>query len=162
MNAKAEIKENTLAIKQLLDGWAFLRDTEVLVGIPKERNASHGGITNAELLYIHTNGSPVNGIPARPTVEPGITEPETLPVIQKLLGEGMKQAVTGNISAAKVSYKKAGIVGENASKAVFGSAKLVPLKPATVARRKKNSAAPLVDTGVLRNAVTHVIRSKKG
>lgn len=161
MNTKVEIKENALAIKQLLDGWRYMRETDVLVGIPQEKNAAReDGVTNAELLYIHTNGSPINGIPARPTIEPGINSPDAKPVIQRLLGETAQAAITGNIPKAKASQQKAGMVGANAAKAVFGSDQLAPLKPATIARRNKNSAAPLVDTAALRNAVTYVIRKK--
>ena len=160
INPKVEMKENSLAIAQLLQGWAYIRNSDVLVGIPKESNASHGGITNAELLYIHSNGSPANNIPARPTIEPGIEDPKTRPVLQGLLGDALKAAITGNVGAAKVAQKKAGMLAANSAKAVFGSVRLAPLKLATIRRRKKHSAAPLVDTGALRNAVTYVIREK--
>jgi len=160
INGKVIIKENVLAIAQLLQGWAYMRDNEVLVGIPQEQNASHGGVTNAELLYIHSNGSPVNNIPARPTIEPGIDDPKARPMLQTLLGDAAKAAITGNIAAAKVAQMKAGMLAVNSAKAVFGSASLAPLKLSTIKRRKKHSAAPLVNTGALRNAVTYVIRSK--
>lgn len=183
MNAKVEIRDNTEAISDLFGGWNYLRKSEVLVGIPKERNASHGGITNAELLYIHSNGSPANGIPARPTIEPGIQDPKSRPVIQTLLGEAMKAAITGNISGAQLAQKKAGQVAVNAAKAVFGSASLKRLK-GNIRRirtskvytsddfspisgislvgkhvwKVQHNPAPLVNTGALRNAVTFVIR----
>lgn len=160
MNAKVEIKQDFAAIAGLLKGWDYIRKSDVLVGIPEEQNASHGGVTNAELLYIHSNGSPVNNIPKRPTIEPGISDPKVLPAIQKLLGEAIAAAITGNIAGAQMAQKKAGMLGANAAKAVFGSAQLAPLKAVTIARRKKHSAAPLVDTGALRNAVTYVIRQK--
>ncbi len=160
MNAKVEIKENTMAIAQLLQGWAYIRSSDVLVGIPQESNGGHAGVTNAELLYIHSNGSPANNIPARPTVEPGIEDPKARPVLQMLLGDAAKAAITGNIAGAQLAQKKAGMLAANSIKAVFGSGRLAPLKLSTIRRRKKRSKAPLVDTGALRNAITFVIRSK--
>ena len=160
INGKGEFKENTLAIAQLLQGWRYMRDSDVLVGIPEESNGGHGGVTNAELLYIHSNGSPANNIPARPTVEPGIEDPKARPVLQTFLGDAAKAAITGNIAGAKMAQKKAGMLAANSVKAVFGSGRLAPLKMSTVRRRKKGSKAPLVDTGALRNAITFVIREK--
>jgi hypothetical protein len=160
INVKAIVKENTLAIAQLLQGWAYIHNNEVLVGIPAENSGGHGGVSNVELLYIHSNGSPANNIPARPTLEPGVDDPKARPVLQTLLGDAMKAAITGNIAGAKMSQEKAGVLATNSVKAVFGSGRLAPLKLSTIRRRKKHSAAPLVDTGALRNAITYVIRPK--
>ena len=55
---------------QLLD---FMKENEVYVGIQqKESKREDEQITNAELLFIHTNGSPINNIPPRPVIEPAI------------------------------------------------------------------------------------------
>lgn len=141
---------------RLVKGFKFVRETGVYVGIPQERNAGRGSVTNAELLYIHTNGSPAHNIPARPTIEPALAKPETAKQIQDLLIQGIKSALMGNLSGAEAAYNRAGMVGAAAAQEVFGSGDLAPNAPSTIAR--KGSSAPLIDTGSLRANVTYVVR----
>jgi hypothetical protein len=54
---------------------ATLSKKAVLVGVPApedEKKPRKGNISNASLAYIHNNGSPLQGIPARPFMKPGI------------------------------------------------------------------------------------------
>lgn len=159
-----EIKETGKMLLTLIQGFNFIRHTNVYVGIPQEANGGHGKVTNAELLYIHSNGSPAHNIPPRPTIEPAISNPETAKAIQDQLIAGIQQALTGNLAGAEASYNKAGMIGASAAQAMFGSAELAPLKPATIAARErrtgKKSTAPLIDTGALRAAVTYVVRKE--
>lgn len=153
-----KVKTNVKELANLITGFGFLSRQDVLVGIPQEANADHGGgVTNAELLYIHTNGSPARGIPARPTIQPAVQDP----VVKKRIQEKFKQAfilgITGNKAGALKIYHQIGMIGANAAKAKFGVVG-PPLKPATIAR--KGSSATLIDTGALRNAVTYVVRKK--
>jgi len=152
-----KIKENVEELYKLERGFRFLKRLDVLVGIPQETNAGHGGVTNAELLFIHTNGSPARNIPARPTIQPAIQDPVVRKRLQDLLRRGMLMAITGNTPGCEKVYKMAGQIGANAAKAKFGAVG-PPLKPATIAR--KGSSATLIDTGALRNAVTYVVRKK--
>lgn len=161
MQFGAEFKENLMEMKKLMDGFRFAHETEVAVGIPQEANAGHkGGMTNAELLYIHCMGSPVNHIPARPVMTLGVNDPLYQNTIADQLSQGMKSALSGNLSAANACYTKAGMAGQSAVQAQFGSDKLAPNKPATVIR--KGSSAPLINTGALRQAITFVVRKKRG
>lgn len=153
-----EIKETGKMLLTLIQGFDFIRHTNVYVGIPQENNGSHGSVTNAELLYIHTNGSPVHNIPPRPTIEPAIAKPDTAKAIQDQLVSGIKQAIMGNLNGAEASYHKAGMIGATAAQAMFGSGELAPNAPSTIA--KKGSSAPLIDTGALRAAVTYVVRKE--
>lgn len=151
------IKDHVEELVRLEAGFRFLKNTDVLVGIPQEKNEDHGGITNAELLFIHTNGAPSKNIPARPTIQPAIQEPATRKRLQELLKRGLTLALTGNTMGAEKVYRQAGQIGMNAAKAKFGAVG-PPLKPATVAR--KGSSATLIDNGDLRDAITFVVRKK--
>ena len=142
---------------RLATGLKWLGEKDVLVGIPQETNADHGGISNAELLFIHTNGSPASGIPARPTIQPAVQNPEVRTRIQNMFGQAMTMALMGNVSGAEMTYNRIGQLGANEAKKMFGAVG-PPLKPSTVAA--KGSSATLIDTGALRNAITFVVRSK--
>lgn len=130
---------------------------DLLVGVPQEetqREAGSKSITNAELMFIHTNGSPIRNIPKRPTIEPTINENKAR--ITKMFSEGVKNALSNDGSTKDL--EKLGIWLTNKIKAKFGSDELAPDSPATIA--KKKSDRPLIDTGQLRNSITYVIRKK--
>lgn len=155
------IKENAMLLANLWKGMDFIRHTEVLVGIPQENSArEEGPLTNAELMYLHTNGSPVKHIPARPVIEPALAEPETAIRIRQYLIQGMRAATTGNIKAARACYEKAGLIGANAAKKYFTSGNLAPNSPLTI--KMKGSSRPLIDTGALRQSITYVVRRNGG
>lgn len=140
--------------KNLLD----FSKLDLLVGVPQEKTEREGNsepITNAELMFIHTNGSPIRNIPKRPTIEPTIEENK------KRISDMFKKAVNkvlNNKGDGRADLEKIGIWTVNKIKAKFGSDDLIPNAPATIA--KKGSDRPLIDTGQLRNSVTYVIRRK--
>lgn len=164
---------------------AFLENTRCLVGIP-EKNSSRGSedINNAELAFIHTNGSsdpkeddaqndsqstaelayirskgsPKRNIPPRPFIEPAIEQRRTQKDITKHLQTAAIKAIEGDFGAALAEMHKAGQYGENAVKDYIGSGKLTPNSEATI--KRKGSDAPLIDTGSLRSSVTHVIEER--
>lgn len=73
---------------------AELKKHEVLVGVPQEKSSRQGGkATNAELLFIHTNGSPARGIPARPVLKPAIADDKER--IGEMLGKAVDAATSG-------------------------------------------------------------------
>ena len=152
-----KVKNNVQELTHLATGLKWLGKKDVLVGIPQETNADHGGISNAELLFIHTNGSPARGIPARPTIQPAVQNPTVRKRIQDMFGQAMIMALMGNVAGAEMTYNRIGQLGANEAKKKFGSVP-PPLKPATIAA--KGSSATLIDTGALRNAITYVVRSK--
>lgn len=185
--AKNGIKVLVDNMKAVADGIALLTSTSVMVGVPSDkglRKDDEGPITNAALAYIHENGAPEVGIPARPFMRPGIRD------AQKAITAGLRVAgklALDGAGAAKVS-RQLGIVGmkaRDAIKAKIQSNIPPPLKLGTVMgrinRRKgkkyradkkaavdKNLAAgadpgaglfvPLIDTGQLRNSISYVLR----
>lgn len=164
------------ALKKGLD---FLKNHRVLVGIPESAGAArssadNGSVTQVQLAFIHTYGSPLNRIPPRPFLEPAISEPDT----QSKIVENMKQAalcsIEGDTGGAISEMHKAGTRGENAAQTYIGSDKLAPNAPITVEggwmrNRKsgkpfkvegKGSSRPLIDTGSLRSSITHVVEGE--
>ena len=60
-------------LAQLKKDLERLSKSDVLVGIPASAAArKKGPINNASLLFIHSKGSPLKHIPARPVLEPAI------------------------------------------------------------------------------------------
>ena len=154
---------------------------DVLVGIPEEDNRRKAGdIGNAQLLFIHTNGSPLRNIPARPVIEPAIMAHKDEISIE------MKQAavafLTGNQTKGVMFLKRAGMIGQNVSRGWFTDSRngWPPNADSTVreklnklkGKKLKDALAvldsggsmegvntPLIDTGAMRKAITYVIRT---
>ena len=155
-----QIEKHGGTILNMIKGWKWLAEHEALVGIPEENSArKSGGLSNAQLMYIHENGSPANNIPARPVLQMGIADEEASGRIQDYLGEGSRRALKGDIAGAQQAWEKAGMVGVNSVLGKFTDGSLAPNAPATIAR--KGSDTPLIDTGALRQSITYVVRKKK-
>ena len=112
-------------------------------------------INNAELLYIHTHGSPLRHIPARPVIEPAI-EDDKVNIVQELKGAA-QAALVGDRAGAVSGLQRAGQEGENAARGWFTNPKnnWAPNAPATIAA--KGSDRPLIDTAQLRKAIIWVL-----
>lgn len=149
-----------------------LKSAKVLVGIPAERASRTGeGPNNAELMYIHTNGSPRLRIPARPIIEPAVEE--SMEQITRAMKAAAVAAIEGDMGEFEACLDDAGTYGENAAIQKFGEG-LAPNAPITIEggwmRNRisgkpfyiegKGSTAPLIDTGHLKGAITHVIEKR--
>lgn len=141
-----------------LRGLDALRKKEVYVGIPDATTGRGGEISNAALMFIHSRGSPKHNIPARPVIEPALAQPEAQQRIGIHLQAAAKHALNGDVGGAMAEMEDAGMVGESVARDYFLSGNLAPNKPETV--RRKGSDTPLIDTGILRGAITHVVRDK--
>ena len=134
---------------------------KVYVGIPQEKASRKSGeITNAELMYIHTNGSPLRHIPKRPVIEPAIEAEENKKDIADDLGKAARNVMDGDKPGAIRRLELAGMNGQNAARAWFEDPRnnWPPDRPATAAR--KGSDRPLIDTGQLRKSIIYVVRDK--
>jgi hypothetical protein len=138
---------------------AAIGKVDVLVGIP-QANASRPSeqVNNAELMYIHTNGSPIKHIPARPVIEPAIEA--NRPAIVRELEQALEAVFEQDPLQARAHLEAAGIVGRNAAIRWFTDPRngWPPNAPSTIAR--KGSDRPLIDTGQLRRAITYVVTTK--
>lgn len=122
-----------------------------------QQSIEHGTTySKAHSLYIQTHGSPLWHVPPRPVLEPAIeaNKDKIARELKKVITAGIKNDKTG----VKAGLHRAGLVAENAAKRWFENPMngWPPNSPVTAA--KKGSSIPLVDTGELRKAITHVIR----
>ena len=166
------VKTNGKGLDDLKEAISFLKNNRVLVGIPQANSASRGEVTNVELAFIHTNGSPRLRIPPRPFLEPGIEE--AMDKIEGRMKAAAEAAVEGDTGAAMGELEKAGMYGENAVKDYFTGGHFAPNAGITVEGgwmwnriahkpfkvKGKGSSTPLIDTGSLRSSITHVIEGK--
>lgn len=134
-----------------------LAKREVLVGIPAEENSRDSGeINNAQLLYIHTHGSPLRHIPARPVIEPAIEYAKGR--ITRELQRAITAAADGDVDGAEQGLERTGMAAQNACRAWFTNPDnhWAPNSPITIAH--KGSSRPLIDTGSLRKSIIYVVR----
>lgn len=148
---------------QLLD---FMKDNEVYVGIQQsESKREDEPITNAELLFIHTNGSPVNNIPPRPVIEPAIKHDRER--LSNMMKKSAQFVLNGHIEDAIIQLRKTGMRGQNVSRNWFVNPEnnWPPNSPSVIdAKRRKGSTnpRPLIDTGELRKSITYFVKTKGG
>ena len=163
----ASVTEQDNIFKQMQATLEQLENTQMLVGIPAEDSEPKDGakINNAALLYIHSNGSPKNKIPARPVIEPALEDSKER--LGELIGQATKSAMLGDSTGMQQNLERAGKAGQNAAKDWFTNPKnnWKPLKPQTAKRKESKGSTverPLIDTGSLRNSITYVLREKQG
>ncbi|MGI8770931.1 MAG: hypothetical protein ACR2JE_05805 [Acidobacteriaceae bacterium] len=145
---------------------------QVYVGVPQSKSGrTKGGVTNAELMFIHSNGSRLQNIPARPVIEPAINAPEDKAAITVELKKAAQSAFAGNAEEAKEYLDRAGLIGQNAARKWFYDPRnnWPPDAPATIARKTRKGrlnkngdpaaavARPLIDTGQLQRAIVYVV-----
>lgn len=145
-------------LKAVQEAIKELKSHEVLVGIPQEKSSRKGGgkVTNAELLFIHTNGSPARGIPPRPVLQPAIENDKER--VGEMLGKAINAATSGKKEEVVPSLERAGQFGENICKAWFTNPSngWEPNNEETI--KKKRSSRPLIDTGEMQKSITHVVK----
>jgi hypothetical protein len=150
-------------MKKLADAVGLLGRLHPMVGIPQDKSARKDGpIGNAALLYIHTNGAPEVGIPARDAMTPGIRDAQK--EIERRLRLAGEAALDGRASSVRAQMAAAGQAGASAIKARINSNIQPPLSPRTLAARRRRGVKrtnTLVDTAQMRNAVTYVVREEK-
>lgn len=169
------VKVSGKGLEDIKKSLAFFKSNRCLVGIPQAKGSrKNGELTNVELAFIHSNGSPKHAIPARPFLEPAIAQPEVQAKIAERMKAAAMQAIEGNTDAALAELDKAGFYGENAAKDYFGSGNHAPNAGITVEGgwmknkvsgkifhvKGKHSTVPLIDTGSLRSSITHVIEKR--
>jgi hypothetical protein len=165
-------------VQKMVNDILKLTNKQVLVGVPDDKNQrKEGPIGNAALAYIHDKGSPLQGIPARPFMEPGINQVQDrinthMLATAKAELEGDQDKVDRHLSAA-------GMIAQNSIKRVINEGVgFAPIKRSTaLARLRKRKGAdkwskekrediiegmqPLVATGQLRNSITYVVADKE-
>lgn len=151
-------------MKRLTKTLRFMKENYVLIGIPQKKTKREGEpVTNAELLFIHTYGSPINNIPARPVIEPAIKDDKER--LSKMLKRSAVFSLEGKEEEAVEQLKLTGMRGQNISRAWFTSPKngWPPNSPSVAAAKRKKGSTnpmPLIYTGELRKSIIYVVVKK--
>ena len=163
MNSVRVVQDKTAKLRDALRTLA--RDV-VLVGIPAadDNRSGDSPIGNAAIGYIQENGSPVNNIPARPFLVPGVQS--VADRCADILAVGAAEMLDGGSAAIDKANNKAGLVAQAAVKnTLVAGAGFAPLAPSTLANRERagfTGTKPLVWTGQLLNSITYVVRKRNG
>jgi hypothetical protein len=135
----------------------------VLVGIPASEDDRDDGseVGNAARLYVHEYGAPEVGIPARPTLMPGIDDVQD--DIVKFFKAAASAALAGDHTKVDQMMHSAGIAARDAVKARISSNTPPPLAERTIqdrVARGKTSTATLIDEGEMLGAINYVVEKK--
>lgn len=169
-------KDNSAALYKALKE---VSNMDVLVGVPaKTTNRNTDEINNAQLLAIHSAGSPLSGLPARPVLEPAINAQGNKEKIAEQLKIVADLVMSGEPTQAKQQLRRVGLMAEGMVKDWFtdprnnwapNSPRTIAIKEAKMTKESKAAAIaagnpltrPLIDTGQLRKSITFVVREKK-
>lgn len=163
---KIDIMEEANNLSKILESLQFIRDNGVYVGIQqKDTTREDDDVTNAELLFIHTNGSPVNNIPPRPVIEPAIKKDSRR--LSNMMKQAAKYAFDGMKSEALRQLELVGTRGRDVSKRWFVNPNnnWPPNSEAVQEMKRRKGATnprPLIDTGELRNSISYFIDTREG
>ena len=149
--------------------------------IAKLQSKAAQPVSNAELLFIFSNGSPLRGQPARQVIEPAIEEPATAERIARALAEASTAALDGNEAGMMDALDRAGTIGESAAKRWFtdsrngwqqnaastiraksGKKVMGPVPLVGQSEEWDSANTPGIDTGQMRRAITHVVEAGQG
>lgn len=146
----------------------YAKENYVMVGIPlsktlREENPEtdvNEEMTNAGLLYLHTNGSPIKHIPKRPVIEPALENDNKK--LSSMLKKSMEDFVSYGEEVASKDLEKLGMEGQNAVREWFVDPRngWPPNSPKVQEEKRKKKATdpkPLIDTGELRKSITYVV-----
>jgi len=126
-------------LDDLVKVFEALAKKKLLVGIPEQGPPAPGKtMTNSHLGYIHEFGSPANNIPPRPFLIPGVQKSRDK-VVDLLAGGAVKAIKTGNVNDVDVAMHKAGTIAASSVQQMILDKIPPPLKPATVAARRRRS-----------------------
>lgn len=172
--------------KDLLRDVRTLTQRAVLVGIPDDAGPGEvgpqstgnvrresGEPSNAQLGYLHENGSPANNLPARPFLVPGVRNAQKQ--VEHRLKAAARAALEGETGRMNRNLHAAGMEAMISVQRKLQSGPFVPLAPGTIAARRRRSAGssyrrkattaedvkPLIDTAQMLRAVTYVVREDK-
>lgn len=159
-----EVKTITDNFSRQLQALEFVKDNEVYVGIQqKDATRENEDVNNAELLFIHTNGSPVRNIPARSVIEPAIKDSSEQ--LSRIMLRAAQYALQGKFAEATKQLHIVGTRGRDVSKLWFTNPKnhWPPNAPSVIKEKLKKGSTdpkPLIDTGELRNAISYFVKTK--
>ena len=130
----------------------MLGEYEIFVGIEGGENALIG--------FIHENGSPLNNIPPRPFLHPGMERAQ--PKIKEKWREAYKAAFEGKPKRVLAIFDEIGQICVDSIREVVDEGNFVPLKDETVRRKMAQGLflTPLVATGLMVADITYKVVKK--
>jgi hypothetical protein len=143
--------------KQLLDMAGGTKSKKKKAKLAK---AAGGDVNNAELLFIHEHGSPINHIPARRVLGPAVEADGNRQAIARELEASVKATLGGDKEAAEQKMLRAALAGQNAARKWFTDDRNGWQKNAESTIKRKGSDRPLIDTGAMRAAIVGVVREE--
>ena len=156
-----EIVKAVDKVSKMVKGINYTKDNYLLIGIPQKKTTRENeAITNAELLFIHTNGSPINNVPARPVIEPALED--DMERLTSMLKDFANEAIEGNFEEAQKQLERTGMRAQNVCRNWFTNAdNNWPENAPSVRERKIKKGSteprPLIDTGELRKSIIYVV-----
>lgn len=167
LRAFASVSRKNANLRQVKKSLEYIKTHAVYVGIPQKtttrpptEDRKGDPVTNAELLFIHTNGSPINNIPPRPVIEPAIENDKER--LNRMFKKVTDLVLKGEYEQADAMLEEIGMRGQNISRNWFTNPDngWAPNSPLTIAL--KGSDRPLIDTGELRKSITYVVDKGEG
>lgn len=152
------LSEHLTDLEKSLAVFEYLASAELQVGLP----ASASGRSRF-VLGIQEHGAPVMHIPARPVIEPALSQDSVVEAMAEAGAQAVLAAVDGDLSGAKAALEQAGQAGADGIRAYIDSGISPGNSPKTisggwiwnrVARKGvlipgKGFDKPLYDTGEL-------------
>jgi hypothetical protein len=152
------IKDITANIAKSLDQMSA---KEVYVGVPQAESSRGESKTNAEIGYINEFGSPINNIPPRPHLVPGVASAKEQTV--NILKKGASNALV-DIARLDKALTAVGLLNASAVKLyIKAGTNLLPLAEKTLEERRAKGAfgeKPLIRTAQYLKSITYVVRNK--
>ena len=192
MATKPEFRTKATKNDKLLDPIKEFTDKSVFIGVTEQKTGRSPGPgrsgpqpTNAELAYIHENGSPARNIPARPFLRPAIAQLRDLAA--PIFMQTAKAEMAGNKGSVLRGLNRVGQMGVALAKGIILAGDFKPLAAQTIRDRARRRAkgmrdgekdvtlskrtqtqlnsigidAPLLDTKQLYDSISYSIRKNK-
>lgn len=159
------VKVITDKTADLMKSIKSLTTNQLLVGIPSDKAKRKDGddaIDNAGIGFINEYGSPLQNIPARPSLVPGVNK--VADQCAEIIAKGAADAILGGSAALDKAFTKAGLIAQASVRATLTAGEgFEPLAQSTLDARERAGAKgtkPLIRTGQLRNSFTFVVRKR--
>lgn len=150
-------------VSKMLKSMESLTLNRVLVGIPESAadRPDDAAADNALIGHVMEYGSPINNVPARPTLVPGVqaVEPQTIERFRK----AALAAMLADSAGVNRQLQSAGMEAAASVKRTINSNVPPELAESTLEARRARGVTrttTLVDTGEYRNSITYVVRGK--
>ena len=153
-NLEQELNELEEKIKLLNSLSSYEIEIGIVAGESKERQFASIGLTNAEIMFIHENGSPARNIPERPVLQMTLTDAANsiLPTFVDKVQNGVMNE-NWNQQKLELELGKFCMKLQNyARDIIYSNDGRLKANSQSVAKRKKGNH-PLFDTGQLARSI---------